>query len=72
MLNPKSSCVIQRELQAAYLTAAERVGVAQLEFADFLTIGRVGAGSKALLEELREECSVARVRLTAHRHQHHC
>jgi hypothetical protein len=72
MLNMKSRCAIQRELQAAYLTAVERLGVAQLEHAETLPIGMASAVSKTLLEELKEECSAARVRFTAHRHQHHC
>ena len=46
MLNTKSPCAIQRELQAAYLTAVEKVGVAQRKHAEILTIGMAGAVRK--------------------------
>ena len=59
MLNTKSPCPIHRELLAAYLTAVEKVGVAQLEYA---AIGMASAVSRTLLEELKEECSAARSR----------
>ena len=68
MLNPKSPCAIHRELLAAYLTAVEKVGVAQRKYAE--TIGMAGAVSKTLLEELKEECSAAQSRYVKHRHQH--
>jgi len=57
MLNAKSPCAIHRELLAAYLTAVEKVSVAQRKYAEILTIGMAGAVSKTLLEELKEECS---------------
>jgi hypothetical protein len=72
VLNTKSPCAIHRELQAAYLTAVERVGVAQREYAEILTIGMASAVSKTLLEEVKEECSAARLRYVKHRHQHTC
>ena len=72
MLNTKSPCAIQRELQAAYLTAVERVGVAQLEYSEILTAGMASAVSKTLLQELKEACSVARLRYFNHRYQHSC
>ena len=67
MLNTKSPCAIHRELLAAYLTAVEKVGVAQLEYA-----GMASAVSKSLLEKLKEECSAARSLYAKHRHQHTC
>jgi len=72
VLNTKSPCAIQRELQAAYLTAVEKVGVAQRKYAEILTIGMAGAASKTLLEELKEECNAARSRYAKHRQQHPC
>jgi len=72
MLSTKSPCAIQRELQAAYLTAVEKVGVAQRKYAEILTIGMAGAASKTLLEELKEECSGALSRYAKHRQQHPC
>jgi len=70
--NLKSPCAIHRELQAAYLTAVQKVGVAQREYAEILTIGMASAVSKTLLEELKEECSAARSLYAKHRHQHTC
>ena len=70
MLNTKSPCAIHRELLAAYLTAVEKVGVAQRKYAE--TIGMGSAVSKTLLEELKEECSAAQSRYMKHRHQHTC
>ena len=71
MQNPKSPCAIHRELLAAYLTAVEKVGVAQLDYAEILTIGMASAASKTLLEELKEECR-RQSRYAKHRHQHTC
>ena len=48
------------------------VEVAQLEYAETLTIGMASAVSKTLLGELKEECSAARLRYVKHRHQHSC
>jgi hypothetical protein len=67
MLHTKSPCPIHRELLAAYLTAVEKVGVAQLEYA-----GAASVVSKRLLEELREERSAAKSLYAKHRHQHTC
>jgi hypothetical protein len=67
----KSPCAIQRELQAVYLTAVEKVGVAQRKYEN-LTIGMAGAASKTLLEELKEDCSVALLQYAKHRQQHPC
>jgi hypothetical protein len=72
MLNTKSPCAIHRELQAAYLTAVEKVGVARRDYAEILTIGMASAVSKTLLEELKEECTAAQSRYVKHRHQHTC
>ena len=72
MLTTKSPCAIHRELLAAYLTAVEKVSVAQSKYAEILTIGMAGAVSKTLLEELKEECSAAQSRYVKHRHQHAC
>jgi transposase len=66
----KSPCGIQRELHAAYLTAVEKVGVAQRKCAE--TIGMTSAVSKTLLEELKEECSAALSRYAKHRQEHPC
>ena len=64
MLTTKSPCAIHRELRAAYLTAVEKVGVAQL--------GLASAASKTLLQELKEECSAALSRYAKNRQQHPC
>jgi len=72
VLNTKSPCAIHRELLAAYLTAVEKVGVAQREYVEPLTKGMASAVSKTLLEELKEECSAAQSRYFKHRHQHTC
>jgi hypothetical protein len=54
------------------MTAVEKVGVAQRDYAEILTKGMASAVSKTLLEELKEECRAARSLYVKHRHQHTC